>query len=125
MCAAILAGVYFGFSTWRYVTHNYRLAQEESRIKDDLGRLDREHIQLVAVRDYLQSDEYIEHVARSVLGLVRPGETLVVVSSSAPPVPASATPTPGTAAGAEPWWRDLFVEPAAAPTPGVTSPIAP
>jgi hypothetical protein len=35
-----------------------------------------------AVRDYLKSDEHIEDIARRILGLVRPGETLVVVSGA-------------------------------------------
>jgi cell division protein FtsB len=117
VCAALLALTYFGFSTWQYVTHNYRLSEEETQVRRDIARLERERAQLVAVRDYLESDEYVEYVARSVLGLVRPGETLVIVSSSAPPAP---TPTPGTGEpddGAKPWWQELFVEPAAAPTP--------
>ena len=93
ICAAVLAATYFGFSTWHYVTHNYRLAQEEEQLRRDIAELDQEHDQLVAVRDYLQSDEYVEDVARRILGLVRPGETLVIVSSSAPAVPTS-TPQP-------------------------------
>jgi cell division protein FtsB len=115
-CAAVLAATYFGFYTWHYVTHNYRLVQEEDQLRRDIAELDQEHDQLVAVRDYLESDEYVEDVARRVLGLVRPGETLVIVSSSAPVAP---TPTalaePNS--GAEPWWKDLFVQPGPAPTP--------
>jgi len=65
------------------------------------------------VRDYLKSDEYIEYNARRVLGLVRPGETLVIVSSNAPATDATATPfSPDGGA----WWKDLF-EPAPTPAP--------
>jgi cell division protein FtsB len=113
----VLAATYFGFSTWHYVTHNYRLAQEEDQLRRDIAQLDQEHGQLVAVRDYLESDEYVEDIARRILGLVRPGETLVIVSSSAPPV-ATATPSAEAPADAGPWWKDLFVQPEAAPTPG-------
>jgi cell division protein FtsB len=116
VCAALLAATYFGFYTWHYVTHNYRLAQEEERLRRDIAVLDQEHGQLVAVRDYLESDEYVEDVARRVLGLVRPGETLVIVSSSAPPV-ATATPSANIGIGAGPWWKDLFVQPELLPTP--------
>ena len=117
VCAAVLAATYFGFSTWRYVTHNFRLNDDEASIRRDIAGLDQEHAQLVAVRDYLRSDEYVEYVARSTLGLVRPGETLVIVSSNAPAPLTAATPTPGAAAPAtpEPWWKVLFVDPVPAP----------
>jgi cell division protein FtsB len=117
--AAALAITYLGFTTTRYVVHEYNLREEQARLHREINQLDRDHAQLVAVRDYLKSDEYIEDVARRVLGFVRPGETLVVVSSSAPE-PAAMAPaaTPGpvrTPAAA--WWKDLFVQPAPLPTP--------
>ena len=67
--------------------------------------------------DFSSADEYVEYVARSTLGLVRPGETLVIVSSNAPAPLTAATPTPGAAAPAtpEPWWKVLFVDPVPAP----------
>jgi len=116
VCAALLGLTYFGFSTWRYVAHNYRLSEDEASIKRDIARLEQEREQLIAVRDYLKSDEYVEYVARGVLGLVRPDETLVIVSSSAPPAPTPTAPIT-TGAAAEPWWRRLFVEPPPAATP--------
>ena len=116
VCIALLTATYFGFYTWHYVTHNYRLSQEEDELRRDIAELDQEHGQLVAVRDYLQSDEYVEDIARRILGLVRPGETLVIVSSSAPAVPTS-TPEPDNGTAVGPWWKDLFVQPEAAPTP--------
>ncbi len=112
VCAAVLTVTYVSFTTWRYVAHNYRLHDDETQLRQDIAELNREHAQLVAVRDYLKSDEYVEYVARNTLGLVRPGETLVIVSSSAPPPLPTPTPTAG-AGGArtpEPWWRQLFVD---------------
>ncbi len=114
--AALLAAAYFGYSTYYYVAHNYQLADEEASIGRDIAELDQRHTQLTAVRDYLRSDEYVEYVARNTLGLVRPGETLVIVSSSAPPVPTT-TPSIGAVQDTGPWWQDLFVRPEAAPTP--------
>lgn len=110
LCAAALAITYLGFTTIRYVTHNFRVRDEEAQVRRDIARLDEEHAQLVAVKDYLQSDEYVEYVARNTLGLVRPGETLVVVSGTDPPAP-TATPE-GVAAdtGPEPWWKELFTQ---------------
>ena len=119
--AAALAITYLGFTTTRYVVHEYNLREDQALLHRQIGQLDRDHAQLVAVRDYLKSDEYIEDVARRVLGLVRPGETLVVVSSSAPPtaVAPHVAVTPGPARASPGWWKALFVQPAL-PTPAPT-----
>ena len=121
---AALAITYLGFTTARYVVHEYNLRDDQATLHQQIDQLDRDHAKLVAVRDYLKSDEYIEDVARRVLGLVRPGETLVVVSSSAPT--AQATPVAAALTAHTPaaeWWKDLFVQPApaatAVPTPTV------
>ena len=119
LAAAVLVIGYFLATTARNVYHNYQLGQEESQIRRDIAQLDRDHQQLVAVRDYLKSDEYIEYNARRVLGLVRPGETLVVVSSSQSAAAiASATLEPQRESSGE-WWKDLFA-PAVAPAPTPT-----
>jgi len=122
VCVAVLAIGYLAYTTSRYVIHNYQLHQDEAQIRRDIAGLDRDHAQLVAVRDYLKSDEYIEDQARRILGLVRPGETLVVVSG-APLHGESSTATgttPGPLAGHTPgaaWWKDLFAKPQATATP--------
>jgi cell division protein FtsB len=117
LAAAALVIGYFVVTTARNIYHNHQLAQEESAIRRDIAQLDSDHAQLVAVRDYLKSDEYIEYNARTVLGLVRPGETLVVVSSNAPAPLATPTPPLAPAQGGA-WWKDLFapaIAPAATP----------
>ncbi len=120
ICAAILAITYLSFSIARDVVHNYHLRGDEAQVRSDIHQLDRDHEQLTAVRDYLKSDEYIENVARRVLGLVRPGETLVVVSG-VPSTSATSTAAPaGTPAAA--WWKTLFVRPIASPTPSAPVP---
>ncbi len=120
--AAALAITYLGFTTTRYVAHEYTLREDQATLHREINQLDRDHEKLVAVRDYLKSDEYIDDVARRVLGLVRPGETLVVVSSSAPQPAATAPPaTNAVRTPAAEWWKDLFVQPAPAPTPAATA----
>jgi cell division protein FtsB len=118
---AVLAFAYLAYSSGRYVVHNYQLHHQEQQIHRDIVQLDRDHQQLLAVRDYLKSDEYVEDVARRVLGLVKPGETLVIVSGVSP-VPAPASPTPAPHAERTPpaeWWKSLF-EPGGAPVPTPT-----
>lgn len=114
----VVALAYLGFTTGRYVINNYRLRGDEQQLRRELRDLDRDRVQLEAARDYLKSDEYIEYMARRVLGLVRPGETLVVVSGNPP----GSEPTPQATPGA-PWWKQFFAEPDAAPTP--VPPLAP
>jgi cell division protein FtsB len=125
MALALLAAGFLALSITRNAVHNYQLRQDERDLRAELRQLDADREQLAAVHDYLTSDEYIENVARRVLGLVRPGETLVVVSGSAP-TDAGTAPAPGHSL-ALPWWKDLFIapEPAATPPPGEAAPTAP
>jgi cell division protein FtsB len=115
---ALIAVVYLVFTTGSYVMHYYQLRNDERELRREIAELGVEQEQLTAVRDYLESDEYVEDVARRTLGLVRPGETLVVVSG----VDAAPTPTAAAAedaGGGEDWWKALFVpEPLATATPG-------
>jgi len=112
---AALAFAYLSFTTSRYVIHNYELHQQESQVRREIDQLNKDHEQLVAVRDYLKSDEYIQDVARRVLGLVNPGETLVIVNGT---TPAAAPPVVQQTPGSE-WWKELLggAAPAATPTP--------
>ena len=112
ICAAVLIAGFLALSIARNAVRNYQLHDEERALQQELRQLDADREQLSSVRDYLASDEYIEDVARRVLGLVRPGETLVIVSGT-DPAPA---PTPERTPGA-PWWRELFVAPEEPPTP--------
>jgi cell division protein FtsB len=96
---------YLSFTTVATALKSHGLAQDEQSVRREIAELDRQHDELVAVREYLSSDEYIESVARRVLGLVKPGETRVIVSSpdadSEQPA-VEATPAAGT------WWESLF-----------------
>ncbi len=108
LCVAVLAIAYLTYTTTGYFIHNYQLHQEQARIRRDIAQADQDHAKLVGVRDYLKSDEYIEDVARRVLGLVRPGETLVVVSGAGGSPTRQgglAQRTPGAA-----WWKGLFTK---------------
>lgn len=121
LCALVLAISYLGVNTARYVLHNYRLSGQETQLRIQLTQLDQDHAQLLALRDYLESDEYVEDVARRQLGLVRPGETLVVVSQADTVPSATATPPTDDATPGAPWWKELFpppdLQPAQTPAP--------
>jgi cell division protein DivIC len=100
--AAIIA-VYFLASGAVTAIRAHQLRQEESRLRADIADLRERYERLEALKQYLQSDEYVEAVAREQLGLVRKGETGIVVISTAPP--------PADATGSEPpalWWDVLI-----------------
>jgi cell division protein FtsB len=106
---ALIAIVYLGFTTGTYVVHYYQLRHEERDLRAEIAQLDVEQQQLTSVRDYLRSDEYVEQVARQTLGLVRPGETLVIVSGTDPePTPTPEGPLATPVPGDDDWWKALF-----------------
>jgi cell division protein FtsB len=117
IAAALLVVGFLALSTGRNVVRHYQLRQDERALRDELRQLDADETDLTAVREYLESDEYIEDVARRVLGLVRPGETLVIVSGSE----RVALPTPAARIG-EPWWKELFIAPLPTPTASAPAP---
>ncbi len=98
-----VAVVYFlvagAFNTVR--SHQWR--QQEGQLRSEIQDLQSRYRRLEALKEYLNSDEYIERVAREQLGLVRPGEIGFVVISTAP----MPTPEPGEE-GSELWWDILI-----------------
>lgn len=102
--AALVVG-YLLFAAAGDVLRTHRLNRHEQRLRQEIAELQRQHEKLEALRTYLQTDEYIAGVARRVLGLVRPGETLVIVSSSATPEP---TPEQTPTDDEGPWWEALY-----------------
>lgn len=103
LLAAVVVG-YFIFDAGKGTLLSHNLTQEEQQLQRQIGQLQDQQARLQALRDYLRTDEYVEGAARR-LGLVRPGETLVIVSSTAPPTPA---PTPGGSISTAPWWEQLY-----------------
>ena len=102
--AAVVVG-YFIFAAVGDVVLSQRLNRDEQHLRREIAELQRQEVELGAIRDYLQTDEYIEGVARRILGLVRPGETLVIVASSATPTP---TPEAPSADDSRRWWEILY-----------------
>lgn len=80
-----------------------QLSDREDRLQAEITELEDRYERLQALREYLDSDEYVEAVAREQLGLVRDGETSIVVISTVP----SPTPDAGEPEG-ELWWERLI-----------------
>ena len=100
---AILVVGYFIFAAIGDTLLSQRLNRVEQRLEREIAELQQQQTKLEAIRDYLRTDEYIEGVARRLLGLVRPGESLIIVSSSVTP-----TPSPAGDESPRPWWEELY-----------------
>ena len=81
LLATAVVVVYLIFTVASNAIQSFQLGQDEGRLRDEVQGLQERYNRLTALRDYLNSDEYIEWVARRELGLVGPGETGIIVLS--------------------------------------------
>lgn len=63
----------------------WRLKGEIRQVQAEIAVAEARNEELRRELEYLQSDDYIEKVAREELGLVKPGETPVVFTTEDPP----------------------------------------
>lgn len=106
LLATLVVVGYLLFNTVLTTLKSYRLATDEQQARRELAELQADQQKLLAIREYLSSDEYIESVARRMLGLVKPGETLVKVQS--PEDDAAPQEAGEDDAHGESWWESLF-----------------
>lgn len=59
----------------------WRMQNQIAEIKAEITAAESRNDELKDELSYLQSDEYVEKVAREELGLVKPGETAIIVTS--------------------------------------------
>lgn len=100
LLATLIVSGYLLMSAGNTFLHSYRLVNDENRLQEEVDTLKQQREQLIQIRDYLQTDEYVEFMARRVFGLVKPGEKLVIVE--APP------PEPAPERSDLTWWQRLF-----------------
>jgi cell division protein FtsB len=95
----------------RKATANYRIRNEESRLEQEIAAERAKHEALLAHREYVQTDEYVERVAREELKWVKPGEIVVVpvpLSRQPPPTPET-PPAPTEPLQRESNWQEWWV----------------
>jgi cell division protein DivIC len=78
-----------------------QVSSQRSQLEQEIGSMQSRYDQLQSLESYLQSDAYVEKVAREQLGLVNPGETGIVIVPTQP----SPTPVAGSASGN--WWDSI------------------
>lgn len=104
-----IAVTYFMVTGVLNAVRSHQLSQDEKQLRSEIQGLEARFEQLQALRDYLNSDEYIETVAREQLGLVREGETSIVAISTAPtPTPTQDDQQSEEGEGVELWWEALI-----------------
>jgi cell division protein FtsB len=90
----------FLYSAVQTAAQTYRLHEQRRELTYEVDELRRQHAELQGLREYLTSDEYLEAVARTQFGLVRPGETAVLVDGPTKPQPERTAD--------QRWWEALF-----------------
>jgi cell division protein FtsL len=71
--------LYFGITTINRALETYTIRQSSERVRAEIAVLMDRNAQLRRQRAYLESNEYIERIAREELDLVKPGETAIVI----------------------------------------------
>ena len=100
---AVIVG-YFLVTGATSALQSRQLSEREDRLQAEISDVQLRYQRLEALREYLDSNEYTEAVAREELGLVRQGETSIVVIPGA----ASPTPKPGEEDDGDLWWEALI-----------------
>ena len=104
---AIVVVGYFAFAAVGDTLLSQRVNRDEQQLRQEVAALQEDKAQLEAIREYLWTDEYVEGVARRLLGLVRDSESLIIVSPSGTATPA---PAPSTIDQApRRWWERLYI----------------
>ena len=104
---AALLLVLFAYAGVQTARQQHRLAEQQREVEQDVARLQQQIAELEGLREYLASDEYIEAVGRSRFGLVRPGETAVIVEDHTTDQQPLGAGVPDREPG-ERWWEALF-----------------
>lgn len=95
LIAAGFISVYFGFSVVGNRFHQYQLDREKGQLETRIAAEQTRYARLDALRQWMESDQFIEASARKE-GMIRPGDHAIVVAAP------TATATP---AAVSEWWE--------------------
>lgn len=109
---AIVGFAFLLFVGWDFsqrITLMVRRQQLEQEYDQRIAHAQATHSALEALKQAVQTDQYVEDKARRDYHYVRPGENLVIPQiTPAAPAPNVALPSPVTAAPRTNWWQDLL-----------------
>jgi cell division protein FtsL len=100
---------FFVFSLAGLTLQSYRLAERTDAVREEIAGLQEENKRLQADVERLQTPSALEELARKELGLIKEGETSVVIDYGPGERPSDVpTPTPTPRPNRQSWWETLF-----------------
>ncbi len=111
--SALTISVIFLLAFGGQILEIYRLRGALAIADSQVAQLRAEQAALEATRTYVQSDDYVEQIARSELNKIRPGDRRIIVVPQPAPVPAADLETGNASstnghANWNRWWDLLF-----------------
>jgi len=104
---AIVGSIAWGFG--QQLVLAWRMRAEERRLEQAVAVERARHGDLVALLEYVKSDEYAEHWARKEIKMARPGEVAVVPLVEAGEAPnADVQPVQASAPASRPFWVEWW-----------------
>nr|HID15123.1 hypothetical protein [Anaerolineae bacterium] len=104
---AIVGGLAWGFG--RQLVLARQMRTEETRLEEAVAAEQARHDDLIALLEYVKSDEYVEHWARKEAKMARPGEVAVVpLVVAGEELSAEAQPVQAPAPEPRPFWVELW-----------------
>lgn len=74
----ILAIISFGKEGYRY----FKITQEIKGLEQEIENLKKNNEEFIKIKDFLQSQEFLEQEAKKKLGYVKEGENVIVIASA-------------------------------------------
>lgn len=81
----ILAFLVLGYARAWY--QDYQVGQEIARLETEVKRLESQRLQTLELLRYVQSPAFVEDKARTELNLIKPGEQVAIIATSATHIP--------------------------------------
>ncbi len=100
LVAAAVISVYFGFAIVGNSVHQYQLDRQNAQLQQQVKQEQTRNAQLQALKQWMQSDDFIVQMARD-QGLALPGDNTILVAAP------SATPQPNSSDG---WWQRYIAD---------------
>lgn len=101
-----------GIALTRQVVQRHSIDREISRLKQEYEELEMNSADLQALISYFQTDEYMEEEARTKLGLVKPGEGVVILPEAgvqgAADTQSQASSSQPDTSNSQRWWDFFF-----------------
>jgi len=100
LIASGFISMYFGVTIFGNALHQYQLDRQNTQLEQRILVAQHDGARLKALRDWMQSDDFVETMARQ-QGLVKPGDHQILV----------AAPTPASTPVATGQWWERYLEP--------------